>query len=82
MGVEVFITLQPVYDDSIPDYCTDEVMEEYDSILSEHLKAPLISTSKENILPREYFFDSYLHPNTPGAELRTKMLYEDLKEYL
>lgn len=80
-SVSVFLTVAPVYDDSVPEYCGDDVLDEYDSILMENIHCPMISRSKDYVLPREYFFDSNLHCNTAGARLRTEMLCSDLKNY-
>lgn len=80
--VSVYLTVQSVYDAAVPDYCHDDIINQYDSMLAEGINCPLISRSKDYFFPREFIFDSILHCNSAGAEYRTKLLYRDLKPYL
>ena len=49
-------------------------------IFQEGLNCQIISNYDEYLFSYEYFYDSSLHLGTEGAELRTKILINDLKE--
>ena len=79
IGVSVFITVPTMIADSVIQ--SDELIDSYDDYLGSKLHAPLISRSKDYILPRELCYDGS-HANTEGARYRTEHLYQDLRPYL
>lgn len=50
--------------------------------LEEALDFTVISQFSDYFMEYEYFYDGRLHLTTEGAEIRTKILIEDLNEYL
>jgi len=61
LGVSVYITVQPVYDDAVPDYCGEDIIGQFDQTLRDEIHAPLISNSIDYFFERQYIFDGYLH---------------------
>ncbi len=60
-----------------PDYRNDYVAsaeKNYDSVI--------ISDLEDYIMSGKYFFNTDLHPNNPGTEVRTAQLAEDIRAYL
>ena len=80
--VQVYFTLPCYYAASVPEYCGEEVMDEFDSTLQSLLSAPLISRSVDYVFPQEYIYEEVHHCNTAGAEYRTRLLVRDLMPVL
>lgn len=54
---------------------------EFQAKLAERLDCPVISDYRDYFFDYKYFYNSFLHLTTEGAELRTKQLIEDLEGY-
>lgn len=50
--------------------------------IDEMLDCPLISRYEDYMLDKELFYNTYLHLNNEGVQVRTKMLIDDLQSYL
>lgn len=50
--------------------------------LEQELEMPIISDFENYIFPKEYFFDTNFHMTDAGAELRTRLLIEDMQNAL
>lgn len=60
---------------------TTDIIDSYDAELSKLLKAPIISKSKDYLLPFDMIYNTSTHCNTIGAQNRTKKLYNDIINY-
>ena len=76
-GAEFYITFPPVYDKAI--LSSADEANEYESILREKLRAPVISSVKDSILPKKYIYNANLHCNTEGSIYYTKNLADNIK---
>lgn len=54
---------------------------EFQAKLAERLDCPVISDYRDYFFDYKYFYNSFLHLTTEGAELRTEQLIEDLEGY-
>ena len=54
----------------------------YQKSADEKFDSILISEVDNYIMSGAYFSNTDLHPNTPGTEIRTHKLAEDIKAYL
>ena len=60
-------------------YTTVEGLEEN---LMQALDFPVISDYKDYVYPQEYFYNTNLHLNDKGKEIRTMQLIEDIREWM
>lgn len=50
--------------------------------IDELLDCPLISRYEDYMMEKELFYNTYLHLNNQGVQVRTQMLIDDLQKYL
>ena len=80
IGVDVYFTIPCYMDEAVT--ANKDTIEKWDKNLSSQLNAPLISNSNDYIFERKYIYNSIAHCNSEGAIVRTKQLYDDLKDYI
>lgn len=78
-GAVMLVTIAPIgkgkYTPPISEY------EEFQRKLTEKLDCEVISFYRDHFIPYEYFYDGILHLNNQGAEIRTKQLIKDIKNW-
>lgn len=76
-GAEVWLSFSPVDRSALTDN-SEEAVYAFFSRCVEAFGCPVISDPNRYILDSAWFYDSNFHLNSPGAQLRTVMLAEDL----
>lgn len=76
-GAQVVLSFSPVNRSCITDLSEDAVAAFFDGCC-DAFGCPVISAPNRYILDSGWFYDSNFHLNTPGAQLRTCLLAEDL----
>lgn len=77
-GATVVLTWAPF--DTLAYTGTAQQLEEFQTQLESRTGLPYVGCLTECMLPAELFYDSNNHLTTEGAELRTRMLLDDLAE--
>lgn len=71
------------YPIAICEYTPDR--EEYEAFshkMAGLLDCPLISRYEDYMMDKELFYNTYMHLNNEGVQVRTALLIEDLQRYL
>lgn len=79
-GATLLVTAYPT---PICEYTPDR--EEYVAFsdkIDSLLTCPLISRYEDYLMDKELFYNTYLHLNNQGAQVRTALLIEDMQDYL
>lgn len=79
-GATLLVTAYPV---AVCEYTPSR--EEYIAFsddIEERLDCPLISRYEDYMMDKELFYNTYLHLNNEGVQVRTGLLISDLQEYL
>ncbi len=79
-GAKMFITFSPVYEGSI--VSSEEDIKRYERYLKERLKAPIISTIHDNLMPESFLYNAATHMNEKGAKAYTTQIVKDLCNYV
>ena len=58
-----------------------EEFEKFQNELARKLESEIISDYRDYFIPYEYFYGTGLHLTEKGAEIRTKQLIQDIKNY-
>ena len=76
-GAEVWYSFCPVNRSALADD-SEEALYDYYSLCSDAFTCPIISDPGRYVLDSAWFYDSNVHLNTAGAQLRTVRLAEDI----
>ncbi len=79
-GATLLLAGYPIADTS--NRSSNEAYINFENELKEKMDAPVISHYTDYIYPCDYFFDTELHLNNVGKQVRTNQLIKDLTEYL
>lgn len=79
-GATLLLAGYPIADTS--NRSSDEDFINFENELKEKMNAPVISHYTDYIYPCDYFFNTNLHLNNAGKQVRTNQLIKDLTEYL
>lgn len=63
-------------------YATEEQIESYEQEVDEELLPTRISNIRDYVFERKYMYDTILHLNSEGANIRSKRLADDILKYL
>lgn len=75
--------LMTAYPTAICEYTPPrEEYEAFSDTIEELLDCPLISRYEDYMMDKELFYNTYLHLNNEGVQVRTQMLIADLQKYL
>lgn len=79
-GGIVLMSVPPILkeDLKLSDYDLDNLRYQ----LEQELHIPIISSFKDYIFPKEYFFDTNFHMTNEGAQIRTRLLIQDMQNAL
>ena len=63
-------------------YATKEQIEAYEQEVDEELLPTRISSINDYVFERKYMYDTILHLNSEGANIRSRRLADDILKYL
>ena len=81
VNASVAISFSPMNRSALVDG-SDESVSSFFTTVNEAFSAPVISDPNDYILNSGWFYDTNLHLNSAGAEVRTAMLAQDILTYL
>lgn len=80
-GTSVVMSFSPMNRSAMTD-CAEETLYDFFQYCQSSFPCAIISDPNDYILDSGWFYDSNFHLNTPGAQVRTARLAEDLLGYL